>query len=140
MAELGIPFERIELGQEATFTKTITETDVVLFAGISGDLNPAHVDQVTAAASPFGGRIAHGALVASLISTVLGMKLPGPGTIYLKQESEFKKPVHLGDTITAVCTVIEKTERKRVIFRTVCVNQHGEEVITGAATVLCPRV
>ncbi|MDI9520195.1 MAG: MaoC family dehydratase [Bacillota bacterium] len=139
MAQTGITFDEIQIGQEASFTKTITETDVVMFAGISGDLNPAHTDEVSASASPFGGRIAHGALVASLISTVLGMHLPGPGTIYLKQESSFLKPVRIGDTVTATCKVIEKTEKKRVIFETVCTNQQGETVISGQATVLCPR-
>lgn len=139
MAEIGKTFEEINLNDSASFTKTITETDVVLFAGISGDLNPAHIDDVSATASSFKGRIAHGALVASLISTVLGTKLPGNGTIYLRQDSSFVKPVYLGDTITATVTVKEKTERKRVIFETICTNQNGEEVLTGEATVLCPR-
>lgn len=133
-------FDQIQLGDSASFTKTITETDVVLFAGISGDLNPAHMDEVSASNSPFKGRIAHGALVASLISTVLGTKLPGNGTIYLKQESNFMKPVYFGDTITATCTVVEKTEKKRVIFSTICTNQNNEVVIEGQATVLAPRL
>lgn len=132
-------FDQIQLGDKDSFTKTITETDVVLFGGISGDLNPAHFDEVSASASPFKGRIAHGMLVSSLISTVLGTKLPGNGTIYLKQESNFLKPVYFGDTITATCTVIEKTEKKRVILETVCTNQNGDIVISGQATVLAPR-
>lgn len=132
-------FEQLQLGESASFTKTITETDVVLFGGLSGDLNPAHFDEVSAQASQFKGRIAHGALVASLISSVLGMKLPGEGTIYLKQESNFVKPVYFGDTITATVTVIEKTEKKRVILQTDCKNQNDELVITGHATVLAPR-
>ncbi|NLG57824.1 MAG: MaoC family dehydratase [Clostridiales bacterium] len=139
MANTGIPFEEIQVGQEASFTKTITETEVVLFAGITGDLNPAHTDEVSAQASPFGGRVAHGALVASLFSTVLGMYLPGPGTIYLRQDSSFVRPVRLGDTVTATCRVVEKTEKKRVIFDTTCVNQQGDVVVSGQATVLCPR-
>lgn len=133
-------FDQLELGDSASFTKTITETDVVLFAGISGDLNPAHMDDVAAKASPFKGRIAHGALVAGLISTVLGTQLPGNGTIYLKQESNFMKPVYFNDTITATVTVVEKTEKKRVILDTVCTNQNGDVVISGQATVLAPRL
>lgn len=132
-------FEQIQLGDSASFTKTITETDVVLFGGISGDLNPAHFDEVSASASPFKARIAHGMLVSSLISTVLGTKLPGNGTIYLRQDSSFLKPVYFGDTITATVKVIEKTEKKRVILETVCTNQHGDTVISGQATVLAPR-
>lgn len=132
-------FDQLQLGDSASFTKTITETDVVLFGGISGDLNPAHMDEVSATASPFKGRIAHGALVAGLISTVLGTKLPGNGTIYLRQESNFTKPVYFGDTITATVTVIEKTEKKRVILETICTNQNNETVINGLATVLAPR-
>lgn len=139
MGRIGKTFEEIELNESASFTKTITETDVVLFAGISGDLNPAHIDDVAATESSFKGRIAHGALVASLISTVLGTKLPGNGTIYLRQDSSFLKPVYIGDTVTATVTVKEKTERKRVIFETVCTNQENETVLTGEATVLCPR-
>ena len=133
-------FEQIQLGDTDSFTKTITETDVVLFGGISGDLNPAHFDEVTASASSFKGRIAHGALVASLISTVLGTKLPGNGTIYLRQDSNFTKQVYFGDTITATVTVVEKTQKKRVIFDTICTNQNGEVVLSGQATVLAPRL
>lgn len=132
-------FDQLQLGDSDSFTKTITETDVVLFGGISGDLNPAHFDEVSASASPFKGRIAHGALVASLISTVLGTKLPGNGTIYLRQDSNFMKPVYFGDTITATVTVVEKTEKKRVILDTICTNQDGEVVVSGQATVLAPR-
>lgn len=132
-------FDQLQLGDTDSFTKTITETDVVLFAGISGDLNPAHMDEVSASASPFKGRIAHGALVAGLISTVIGTKLPGNGSIYLKQESNFVKPVYFNDTITATVTVVEKTEKKRVILDTVCTNQHGDVVITGQAIVFAPR-
>lgn len=133
-------FEQIQLGDSDSFTKTITETDVVLFGGISGDLNPAHFDEVSASASPFKARIAHGALVSGLISTVLGTKLPGNGTIYLRQDSHFIKPVYFGDTITATVTVVEKTEKKRVILETICRNQQDEIVIQGQATVLAPRL
>lgn len=132
-------FDEIQLGDTDSFTKTITETDVVLFGGISGDLNPAHFDEVSASASPFKARIAHGALVSSLISTVLGTKLPGNGTIYLRQDSNFTKPVYFGDTITATVTVVEKTEKKRIILDTVCTNQNNDVVVSGQATVLAPR-
>ncbi|NLC26838.1 MAG: MaoC family dehydratase [Fastidiosipila sp.] len=140
MQTIGKTFEEIQIGDTASFTKTITETDVYLFAGISGDLNPAHVDEETAKTTSFKTRIAHGALVAGLISTVLGTKLPGNGTIYLAQTSNFTAPVPFNDTITATVTVREKTERKRVILDTVCTNQDGEVVIKGEATVLCPRL
>jgi 3-hydroxybutyryl-CoA dehydratase len=124
------------IGQSDCFAKTITETDVSLFAGISGDLNPVHVNAVAASESIFKSRVAHGALVASLFSTVLGTKLPGEGTIYLKQESSFMKPVYLGDTITATCTITEIIKEKgRVTLSTVATNQKGEVVITGEAIV-----
>ena len=97
----------LRVGESASRSKTITETDVYLFAGITGDLNPAHVNEQTASLTPFGGRIAHGILSAGLISAVLGMQFPGPGTIYLGQELKFTKPVRFGDTVTATCTVSE---------------------------------
>ena len=87
----------MKLGDSASVTKTVTETDVYLFAGITGDLNPAHTNEVSASQTQFGGRIAHGILGAGFISAVLGMKLPGPGTIYLGQELKFTKPVYIGD-------------------------------------------
>ena len=86
----------MKLGDSASVTKTVTETDVYLFAGITGDLNPAHTNEVSASQTQFGGRIAHGILGAGFISAVLGMKLPGPGTIYLGQELKFTKPVYIG--------------------------------------------
>ena len=132
--------EMIEIGDSASFTKTVTETDVVLYAGITGDLNPAHIDQVSAGKSMFGGRIAHGMLSAGFISNVLGMQLPGPGTIYMGQELRFVRPVRIGDTVTATVTAIEKNvEKNRMKFDTVVVNQNGETVITGVATVMPPK-
>ena len=129
----------LHIGQSDSFTKTVSETDVYLFAGISGDLNPAHVNQVEAEASRFGGRIAHGILGASFISTVIGMYLPGPGTIYLGQDLRFQKPVRIGDTVTATATVTEiNVEKNRVKLATVLTNQDGEEVTTGTATVMPP--
>ncbi len=132
--------EEMKLGDCASVTKTVTETDVYLFAGITGDLNPAHTDEVSASQTRFGGRIAHGILGAGFISAVLGMKLPGPGTIYLGQELRFTKPVRIGDTITATCTVKELLPEKNIAkFETVCTNQRGDTVITGMATTMPPR-
>ena len=133
--------DTIQVGDFATFSKTISESDVYMYAGISGDLNPAHVNQVEAEKGMFKERIAHGMLTASFISTVLGMHLPGPGTIYLGQELSFKRPVKFGDTIEAKVEVIEKIEEKnRLILRTTCTNQHGEIVIDGKATVMPPKL
>ena len=120
--------------------KTIGESDVYLFAGITGDLNPAHTDEVSASQTPFGGRIAHGILSAGLISAVLGMRLPGPGTIYLGQELKFTKPVRIGDTVTATATVSEIVAEKNIVkLETICTNQKGEVVIKGMATVMPPK-
>ena len=127
------------VGQQASFTKTVTETDVYLFAGITGDLNPAHINQVASEKTMFKGRIAHGMLSAGFISNVLGMKLPGPGTIYLSQELKFTKPVYINDTVTATATVIEKIEEKnRLVLETICTNQKGDVVIKGKAVVMPP--
>ena len=130
----------LRVGESASRSKTITETDVYLFAGITGDLNPAHVNEQTASLTPFGGRIAHGILSAGLISAVLGMQFPGPGTIYLGQELKFTKPVRFGDTVTATCTVSEiRAEKNIVKLDTVCTNQAGEVVLQGMATVMPPQ-
>ena len=130
----------LRVGESASRSKTITETDVYLFAGITGDLNPAHVNEVEAQKGMFGKRIAHGMLSAGFISTVLGTQLPGPGTIYMGQELRFTKPVFFGDTITATVTVAELIpEKNRAILDTVCTNQNGEVVIKGKATVMPPK-
>ena len=122
--------QQLKLGDSASHSKTISETDVYLFAGITGDLNPAHVNESVASASRFGGRIAHGILSAGLISAVLAMQLPGPGTIYLGQELKFTRPVRFGDTVTATCTVSEiRAEKNIVKLDTVCTNQAGEVVL-----------
>lgn len=132
-------FEELQIGQAAEFAKTITEADVVLYAGVTGDLNPVHIDQVEAEKSRFGGRIAHGMLSAGLISAVLGMRLPGPGTIYLEQTLRFTRPVRIGDTVTARVEVIELIEkRRRVRLATRCANQDGEVVLEGEALVMLP--
>ena len=127
----------LEVGQSASFSKTVSEADVYLFAGISGDFNPVHVDEEYAKQGMFKKRIAHGILTASFISTVLGTKLPGPGAIYAKQDLKFLAPVFLGDTLTATCTVKEIiVEKKRVIMDCVVSNQDGVNVLTGEATLI----
>lgn len=133
----SLSLDNLTPGRSAHFSKTITESDVVLFAGITGDLNPVHVDEVAARASRFEGRVAHGMLTASLISTVLGMKLPGPGAVYLGQTLRFTAPVRIGDTVTATATVASvDRERRRVRLETICTNQADEVVVKGEAEVL----
>ncbi len=136
---LGLSYDELELGMSASFTKTISETDVYLFAGISGDFNPIHVNEPFAKTTPFGTRIAHGALAQSLIAPVLGMKLPGLGTVALEVTVRFKAPTFFGDTITAKATVAEKLEKHRFV-RLDCLwtNQDGKVVATGSALVLPP--
>ncbi len=129
----------IKVGDSDSFTKTVTEADVYNFAGVSGDFNPAHINETYAKDTMFKGRIAHGVLSVSFISTVIGTLLPGPGSIYLSQEVKFVKPVYFNDTITATCTVTEIIEEKeRIFLDTVCTNQNGEEVITGSVAVYLP--
>lgn len=137
---IGKKIAELNIGDKANFEKTITETDVYLYAGITGDLNPAHINQPAAEKSMFKGRIAHGMLTAGLISTVLGMYLPGPGTIYLGQELKFLAPVRFGDTIKAEAEVLEKNEeRNRIKLKTTCTNQEGVVVLEGIATVMPPK-
>ena len=132
--------QEMKIGDHASVTKTVSETDVYLFAGITGDLNPAHTNEVAASKTMFKTRIAHGMLGAGFISAVLGMYLPGPGTIYMGQELKFTKPVDIGDTVTATATVEEIIlEKNRVILDTTVVNQDGEVVIKGKATVMPPK-
>jgi len=136
----GITIDQMRIGDQGSFEKTVSETDVYLFAGITGDLNPAHCNARVMADSPFGERIAHGMLSAGFISCVLGMHLPGPGTVYLSQELKFLAPVKIGDTIKAVVEVIEmNVDKNRIVVRTWCENQNGKIVIDGKATVMPPR-
>ena len=126
------------IGTRAERTRTITEADIVDFAEVSGDHNPLHLDPHYAAQTPFGGRIAHGFLTASIISAILGMELPGPGSIYLGQTLKFLAPVRVGDTVTASVEVIALREDKRIVtLRTDCIIQDGTVVLTGEATVKC---
>lgn len=132
--------EELQVGDFEEFSKTVSESDIYQFAGISGDMNPAHIDEQYAATTFFKGRIAHGILVGSFISTVIGMKLPGPGTIYLEQQYKFLAPVRIGDTITARVEVVEiKIEKNKVSLQTRCFNQNGVMVIDGTALVSPPK-
>ena len=124
------------VGARAVYVRTITDSDIVRFAEVSGDRNPVHLDAAYAARSPFGQRIAHGFLIGSLISAVLGTDLPGPGTIYLGQTLKFLAPVHINDSVTVSVEVIAVREEKRLLtLRTECINQDGMVVLTGEATV-----
>ena len=132
--------EALKIGDFEEFSKTVSESDIYLFAGVSGDMNPAHIDEQYAAKTFFKGRIAHGILVGSFISTVIGMKIPGPGTIYLEQNYKFLAPVRIGDTITARVEIIEiKIEKNKVTLKTQCFNQNGVMVIDGTALVSPPK-
>jgi 3-hydroxybutyryl-CoA dehydratase len=137
--QLGLSYDELEVGMSASFSKTISETDVCLFAGISGDFNPMHVNEEFAKLTPFGKRIAHGAIAQSLIAPVLGMKLPGLGTIALEVTTRFKAPTFFGDTITATGEIVEKLDAKRwVRMKLLWTNQRGETVATGEALVKPP--
>ena len=129
----------ISIGQKASFSKTISESDVYLFAGITGDLNPLHVNEAAARKMMFGKRIAHGMLTSSFISTVIASSLPGPGTIYMEQNSRFLAPVYLGDTITACVEVEELLPRGKARLRTQVFNQDGTLVVDGTALVKLPK-
>jgi 3-hydroxybutyryl-CoA dehydratase len=133
----GYDIEDLEPGMSASFAKTVTEADIVMFSAVSGDLNPAHLNEEYARTTIFGGRIAHGMLTAGFISAVLANKLPGPGTIYLGQTLKFKAPVRAGDTVTAMVTVREVfVDKKRVILDAVC-TVGDKVVLEGESTMLC---
>ena len=131
---------RFEIGQKASFGKTITETDVVSYAGLSGDFNPIHVDRQFAQTTRFEQRIAHGLLTTSLLSGVLGMHLPGPGSVYMGQTLRFVRPVFINDTITATAEVLQYDPVKgNILLKTECRNQNGEIVLEGEAKMRVPR-
>lgn len=137
---IGKTINEIKIGDFAEFAKTISESDVYMYAGITGDLNPAHINEAYAQKTFFKTRIAHGMLTAGFISAILGMQLPGPGTIYMKQELTFMAPVRIGDTITARAEVIEVIEDKnRIKLRTTCTNQENTIVLDGEAVVSPPK-
>lgn len=129
----------LTVGDSTSLSKTIREVDVTVYAAISLDANPIHLDEEYARATPFGSRIAQGMLSAGLISACIGTRLPGPGSIYLSQDLSFRKPVYLDDTITATVEVAALENKGRVRLRTTCTNQRGELVLDGEAVVLPPR-
>jgi 3-hydroxybutyryl-CoA dehydratase len=136
---IGKTIHELKVGDTAHFSKTIAESDIYLFAGITGDLNPAHVNEEYARNTFFKTRIAHGMLVAGFISAVIGTILPGPGTIYISQELNFRDPVRIGDTITAHVEVVQViSEKNRVRLKTFCVNQDQTTVLDGEAIVSPP--
>ena len=135
----GKTIDQLNIGDRASISKLITERDVIRFAELTGDINPIHMDKLYAEQTDFGERIAHGMLTASLISAVLGIKLPGPGNIYVSQSLKFRAPVKFGDIIEAEVEVVEKIpERNRVHLKTTCRNQDGIVVLEGEAIVI-PR-
>ena len=136
----GKTISEIKVGDVAEATKTVSETDVYLFAGVTGDFNPAHMNETYAQNTFFKTRIAHGMLGAGFISAVVGMQLPGPGTIYITQELKFLAPTRIGDTVTARVEVLEViADKKRVRLKTECVNQEGKVILAGEAVVSPPR-
>ncbi len=137
---LGKSIDQLKVGDAAEFAKTVTETDIYLYAGITGDFNPAHVNEEYAKNTFFKARIAHGMLTAGFISAIIANQLPGPGTIYLKQELIFLAPVHIGDTITGRVEILElMPEKNRVRLKTTCSNQDGVVVLTGEGLVSPPK-
>jgi len=135
----GKTIEQLSVGDFAEFAKTVTETDIYLYAGITGDFNPAHVNEEYAKNTFFKTRIAHGMLTAGFISAIIANQLPGPGTIYLNQNLSFLAPVHIGDTITGRVEVIELMEKNRVRLKTTCSNQNGVVVLQGEGLVSPPK-
>ena len=134
--KLGKSINELKLGDAAQFSKTISESDVYLYAGITGDFNPAHVDEEYARNTFFKGRIVHGMLTGGFISTVIASQLPGPGTIYISQQLKFLAPVRIGDTLTARVEVVEIIpEKNRVRLKTTCAIQDGTVVLEGEAVV-----
>jgi 3-hydroxybutyryl-CoA dehydratase len=135
----GKYLDEITEGMSAIFSKTVTEADIVLFAGITGDTNPVHLDEEFARPTMFKGRIAHGMLTAGFISAVFGTKLPGPGCIYMSQNLKFKAPVKIGDTVKARVTVSAiDQEKARVTFATTC-HVGDKIVLDGEAQLMVPR-
>lgn len=126
-------------GDNAQMSKVVTEEDILLFANVTGDYNPVHMSREFAGKTRFGERIAHGMLAAGLISAVFGMKLPGPGCLYLSQTLNFRGPVKIGDEITARVEVTEVISEKRLRFKTECFNQRSEVVLDGEAIIVPPR-
>jgi 3-hydroxybutyryl-CoA dehydratase len=132
-------YDELEIGQSASFAKTISEYDVYAYAGVTGDFNPAHINATYAEGTFFKERIAHGMLTASFVSTVLAMHLPGAGTVLISNSVNFLAPVHIGDTITTTCEIVEKMEKGRVRLSSTVTNQRGELILTGECLVSVPK-
>lgn len=133
------PYEALQVGQTAHFSKTVEERDIQLFAAMSGDHNPVHLDAAYAANTLFKERIAHGMFSGALISAAVACELPGPGTIYVNQQMSFEKAVKIGDTLTVRLEILEKLPKFRVRIATRVFNQHDELVVDGEAQIIAPR-
>lgn len=131
-------YDEIQIGDKADISHVVTERDLILFAEVSGDVNPVHLDEDFAATTPFKGRIAHGMFSGALISAAIACELPGPGTIYIGQEMSFLRPVRLGDEIRIELEIIEKLPKHRARIATRVFNQDGKQVVDGVATVMVP--
>nr|WP_181502669.1 MaoC family dehydratase [Anoxybacillus vitaminiphilus] len=133
----SVPYQEIQIGDCRSITKTITNEDIIAFAKLTGDVNPIHLDEEYAQQTRFKERIAHGLLTTSYISTVIGTKLPGKGTIYLSQYVRFKAPVKIGDTLTITAKVIDKQDDKKIVtLETNVINQHHQLVVEGQAVIM----
>jgi acyl dehydratase len=136
----NVPFDDMTIGQTCSYEKTVSEEDVLMFARLSGDANPVHIDEDYAKTTQFGGRIAHGMYTAALISAAMALQIPGPGSVYLTQTLKFKAPVKIGDTLTVTIEIIGKREgRNFVTLSTIVCNQHGKKVVTGEAMARVPN-
>lgn len=140
MTAAGKTIDQLTVGDTAEFAKTVSESDIYLYAGITGDFNPAHVNEAYAADTFFKTRIAHGMLTAGFVSAVIANHLPGPGTTHLNQELTFLAPVRIGDTITTRVEVLETMGKNRVRLKTSCTNQDGTVVLDGEALVSPPNL
>ncbi len=135
----GYDFDDLKIGMSAIESRTITETDLRNFSGVSGDINPMHLNEEFAKTTMFGGCIVHGMLTASLISAVIGNRLPGPGCIYISQSLKFKAPVRVGDTVYAKAVVRELIpEKRRLVLDTTCYS-HDQVILEGEAHIMIPK-
>ncbi|QEY64324.1 MaoC family dehydratase [Metapseudomonas lalkuanensis] len=132
-------YDALEVGQKATFSTTVEERHIQLFAAVSGDRNPVHLDAEYAATTLFKERIAHGMFTGALISAAIACEMPGPGSIYLGQQLKFTRPVKLGDTLTVELEILEKLPKNRVRIATRVFNQNSDQVVDGEAEVLAPK-
>ena len=132
-------YDALEVGQKASFSTTVEERHIQLFAAVSGDRNPVHLDAEYAAGTMFKERIAHGMFTGALISAAIACEMPGPGSIYLGQQLKFTRPVKLGDSLTVELEILEKLPKNRVRIATRVFNQNAEQVVDGEAEVLAPK-